>query len=176
MIAPVQSLPEEAARGVRFGDGRIQLVHYGLTDAAGRDLRVMQQSGQPCRFHMAARVLADVGAVSCGFAIKNRLGTVLFGMTNISSNQPLTGLSVGEVLEVASDMTMWLSAGDYFMNLGFGHATGEMCGTSSRTGLQFTVHGPGDIFTTAVVNLQASYRIVRQPSRVEAPPGSPVDA
>lgn len=174
VIAQAQGLPEEAARGVRFGDGRIQLVRYGLVDAAGRDLRVMQ-SGQPCRFHMTARVLADIDAVSCGFAIKNRLGTVLFGMTNISSNQSLTGLSAGEVLEVASDMTMWLSAGDYFMNLGFGHAAGEMC-DFIENGLQFTVHGPGDIFTTAVVNLQASYRIVRQASQVEAPPGSPVDA
>ena len=152
--------PPPATAGARFGDGAMTLTSYELLDEAGRPIQVLQ-TGQRCRFRMTATAVRPVEAVSCGFAIKNRLGTVLFGMTNVSSSQPMTDIAAGERLEITSDLVMWLSAGDYFVNFGFGHANGELSDFID-SGLHFTVHGPGDIFTTAVVNLQATYRIDRQ--------------
>jgi ABC-type polysaccharide/polyol phosphate transport system ATPase subunit len=155
--------------GARFGDGAMKLTGYEWLDEAGQPIQVLQ-TGQRCQFRMTAVAVRPVEAVSCGFAIKNRLGTVLFGMTNISSSQPMTNIAVGETLEITSDLVMWLSAGDYFVNFGFGHADGELSDFID-SGLHFTVHGPGNIFTTAVVNLQATYQIARWPR--EAPESAP---
>jgi hypothetical protein len=112
--------------------------------------------------YFSGRCERTVDRVSCGFAIKNRQGTVVFGITNVAQNVPLDRLVPGETLEVTTELTMWLAAGDYFINLGFGHATSEMC-DFLEDGIHFTVHGPGGIFTTAVVNLQAEYSVTRMP-------------
>ncbi len=158
--APAEAPAPADARHVRFGDGAMRILSYGLTDANGRETRVLT-SGERYRFHMRARCERDIDRVSCGFAIKDRRGTVLFGVTNIARGEPIDEVRHGEVVDITTDLTMWLAAGDYFMNLGYGHlANGEMC-DFLEDGIQFTVHGPGGIFTTAVVNLDADFRIGR---------------
>jgi hypothetical protein len=105
------------------------------------------------------RAIRDLHDVSTGFAIKDRRGTVLFGVTNISQNQPPARLRAGEAFVLRVAMTMWLAAGDYFVNLGAGHlGTSIMC-DFIEDALQFSVAGPGGIFTTAVVNLDASFSL-----------------
>lgn len=144
----------------RFGDGAIRVISFGLRDERGAETRLLESGGK-YRFHMRGLCVRDVDRVSCGFAIKDRRGTILFGVTNISYGDPIDDLRAGEVVDIATDLTMWLAAGDYFINLGFGYlANGEMC-DFLEDGIQFAVHGPGRIFTTAVVNLQADFRVFR---------------
>lgn len=155
----------------RFGDGAIRVVSFGLCDERGRETRLLASGGK-YRFHMRGLCVRDVDRVSCGFAIKDRRGTVLFGVTNISHGAPIDGLRAGEAVDIATDLTMWLAAGDYFMNLGFGYlANGEMC-DFLEDGIQFAVHGPGGIFTTAVVNLQAEFRVTRSSQPGFTQPGA----
>jgi ABC-type polysaccharide/polyol phosphate transport system ATPase subunit len=155
---PVEPPP---GRHTRFGDGAMRVVSYGLVDASGRETRVLVSGGR-YRFHMRGRCVRQIDRVSCGFAIKDRRGTVLFGVTNIARGEPIDAVRPGEVVDISTELTMWLAAGEYFMNLGFGYlANGEMC-DFLEDGIQFTVHGPGGIFTTAVVNLEADFRINRE--------------
>jgi lipopolysaccharide transport system ATP-binding protein len=51
---------------------------------------------------------------------------------------------------------MWLAAGDYFVNLGAGHLGSSIMCDFIEDALQFNVVGPGGIFTTAIVNLEAT--------------------
>jgi ABC-type polysaccharide/polyol phosphate transport system ATPase subunit len=165
--------PENEITHRRFGDGAVRVISFGLRDERGRETRLLVSGGK-YRFHMRGLCVRDVDRVSCGFAIKDRRGTVLFGVTNISHGDPIDGLRTGEVVDIATDLTMWLAAGDYFVNLGFGYlANGEMC-DFLEDGIQFAVHGPGGIFTTAVVNLQADFRVTRssQPDLVQLSAGN----
>ena len=155
--------PAAAPKGqhARFGDGAMRVVSYGLVDPSGRETRVLV-SGEKYRFHMRGKCVREIDRVSCGFAIKDRRGTVVFGVTNIARGEPIDTVRPGEVVDISTELTMWLAAGEYFMNLGFGYlANGEMC-DFLEDGIQFTVHGPGGIFTTAVVNLEADFRINRE--------------
>jgi homopolymeric O-antigen transport system ATP-binding protein len=142
----------------RYGDGSMLLEMYDLLDETGRSIRGLR-SGQPCTLTFRMRAIRDLHDVSTGFAIKDRRGTVLFGVTNISQNQPPARLRAGEAFVLRVAMTMWLAAGDYFVNLGAGHlGTSIMC-DFIEDALQFSVAGPGGIFTTAVVNLDASFSL-----------------
>lgn len=153
--APAAGVPARQ----QFGDGAIALEAYGIVDAQGREVHLLE-SGRSYRLHFRGRCVRPVAHVSCGFAVKNRFGTVVFGVTNVSRGEPIDDLQPGEMLQITTDLTMWLAAGDYFVNLGFGHATGEMC-DFVEDAVKLTVYGPGGIFTTALVNLQADYRVQR---------------
>lgn len=159
-LAPAAAASAAVAPGQRYGDGAIALEAYGIVDLDGREVQLLE-SGRSYRLYFRGRCVRPVAHVSCGFAVKNRLGTVVFGVTNISKGEPIDDVRPGEVLRITTDVTMWLAAGDYFVNLGFGHATGEMC-DFVEDAVRLSVHGPGGIFTTALVNLQADYRIERQ--------------
>ena len=154
-----ESVPVEGNRASnRYGDGSMQVESYELIDEAGRPVRALR-SGQPCALTFRMRALRDLDDVSTGFAIKDRRGTVLFGITNISQNQQPTQLRAGEAITLRVAMTMWLAAGDYFVNLGAGHLDSSIMCDFIEDALQFNVIGPGGIFTTAVVNLDSRFEL-----------------
>jgi hypothetical protein len=147
----------------------MQIESFELVDDSGRPVRALW-SGQACALTFRIRALRDLDDVSTGFAIKDRRGTVLFGVTNISQNQPPARLRESETMTVRITMTMWLAAGDYFVNLGAGHLGSSIMCDFVEDALQFNVIGPGGIFTTAVVNLDARFSL--HVSRETAPLGA----
>jgi ABC-type polysaccharide/polyol phosphate transport system ATPase subunit len=165
-MAPSEPAVAATASGAsrRFGDGALEVVSYGLTDSSGAETRLLV-SGQRYQFHMRAVCRVPIPRVSCGFAIKDRRGTVVFGVTNVAQSKSIDDVAPGETIDIRTGLTMWLAEGDYFINLGFSHLTGEMC-DFLEDGIQFRVSGPGGIFTTAVVNLEAEYTIERAGSGV----------
>ena len=152
---PVLSAAEASPQGNRYGDGSMEVESYELVDEGGRPTRGLR-SGQPCVLTFRMRALRDLDDVSTGFAIKDRRGTVLFGITNISQGQAPARLKAGDVCTLRIPMTMWLAAGDYFVNLGAGHFDSSIMCDFIENAFQFNVVGPGGIFTTAVVNLDAT--------------------
>jgi lipopolysaccharide transport system ATP-binding protein len=155
---PLPSAAAERRASNRYGDGSMQVEAYELVDEAGRPTRALR-SGEPCAVTFRMRALRDLDDVSTGFAIKDRRGTVLFGVTNISQNQPPAQLRAGEAFTLRVAMTMWLAAGDYFVNLGAGHLGSSIMCDFIEDALQFNVVGPGGIFTTAVVNLEPRFEL-----------------
>jgi lipopolysaccharide transport system ATP-binding protein len=132
------------------------LLDWGMVDEAGQRIRVLE-SGAVFRLYMTLRFQQAVSDLSCGFAIKDRRGTVLWGVTNIAYKLPPYPAVADETLTIASDGIMWLAAGDYFINLGAGHLEDGSKIDFIEDAIEFTVLGPGNIFTTSVVNLQAVF-------------------
>ncbi|MEE9303203.1 MAG: ABC transporter ATP-binding protein [Thiotrichaceae bacterium] len=149
---------EDGRRMERYGNGKATLLNYSLVDDNGSTVTTIE-SGSHCVLSMHLEFIQDVPDVSCGFAIKDRRGTVVFGVTNISQNLPPYQASAGETIEVSTDLTIWLSAGDYFINLGSGHLSDGTFNDFVEDAIHFKVVGPGGLFTTSVVNLEAAIKI-----------------
>ncbi len=155
--AAASATDEEAARTAnRYGDRAMRVEWFALTDESGRPVAGLT-SGQACVLSFRMRAVRDVDQISTGFAIKDRRGTVLFGVTNISQHLDPLRLRAGEAFELRVPMRMWLAGGDYFINLGAGHFHDQIMYDFIEDALQFNVQGPGGIFTTAVVNLEAEF-------------------
>lgn len=147
----------------RYGDNSMTIEWFAFTDQAGQPVAGLA-SGQACTLSFRMRALKDVEEVSAGFAIKDRRGTVLFGVTNISQHQAPAALKSGDAFEVTVPMRMWLAAGDYFVNLGAGHLHSQVMYDFIEDAVQFQVLGPAGIFTTSMVNLEADFRMQMAPA------------
>ncbi|MCF8122407.1 MAG: ABC transporter ATP-binding protein [Desulfarculaceae bacterium] len=154
--APLQSDDHgQAGQGfVRYGSAVGSVLDWGVVDASGNPRKVYD-TGEYCRFHLSFQSSQDVEDLSFGVSIKDRRGTVLWGLTNLSQRMGVIGARRGELLQVTVDCNLWLSEGEYFVTLGSAHwDTGDKIDFLEEA-LQIKVLGPGDIFTTSVVNLEA---------------------
>lgn len=142
----------------RFGTGEAKLLEWGMLDGSGQQCRVFE-SGKRCRFYMTLHCERDIKDISCGFAIKDRRGTVLWGVTNIAQGRQAYQARAGETFNVIADCSIWFAAGDYFVNLGAGHLDNSEMLDFVEDAIHFRVNGPGGIFTTAVVNLQTTFKM-----------------
>lgn len=145
---------EEIAPKVRYGSGEGRLLDWGVFDEHGRRATLLK-SGSLYRFLMRLRCDADIPALSCGFAIKDRRGTVVWGATNLTSHGVAWQARAGDVLTIACDCTMWLAAGDFFLTLGAAHLHDGAKIDFVEDAIQFRVVGTKGAFTTALVNLES---------------------
>jgi lipopolysaccharide transport system ATP-binding protein len=143
---------------MRYGTREARLVDYGILDPGGYRLQVIE-SGEACRIYMVLDCDQDIVDLSCGFSIKDRRGTVLWGATNISQTQTAYKARASSRLIIAADCTMWLSAGEYFVTLGAAHLADGAKIDFAEDAIGFKVIGPEGIFTTSVVNLQTRLTI-----------------
>jgi lipopolysaccharide transport system ATP-binding protein len=139
---------------LRYGSKEAEIVNWGITDKQGNPIVVIE-SGTPFKMHMTFESRVDIPALSYGFAIKDKRGTVLWGITNMS--QDLNSLSVvsGQISTVVLDGVMWLAEGNYFVNFGLAHLSNGEKIDFFEDGIEFKVTGPTGIFTTSAVNLQS---------------------
>ncbi|HEV2109733.1 MAG TPA: ABC transporter ATP-binding protein [Gammaproteobacteria bacterium] len=157
----VQPPPDDATDGqpiMRYGSGEASLIEWGILDAEGQRCQIIE-SGKACRFYMVMDCLRDIDDLSCGFAIKDRRGTVLWGVTNLSQKQSAYKARAGSRLIIAADCIMWLAAGDYFLTLGAAHLADGAKIDFAEDAISFKVIGPDGIFTTSTVNLQTVFSI-----------------
>jgi lipopolysaccharide transport system ATP-binding protein len=150
---PAQPFTVEA--NMRYGTREARLVDYGILDRGGH------------RIYMVLDCDQDIVDLSCGFSIKDRRGTVLWGATNISQTQTAYKARASSRLIIAADCTMWLSAGEYFVTLGAAHLADGAKIDFAEDAIGFKVIGPEGIFTTSVVNLQTTFNIECQTAEVE---------
>jgi hypothetical protein len=143
----------------RYGTGEARIVAWGMMDASGCVCSVIE-SGAPFRLFISLEFVSDIRDVSFGFAIKDRRGTVLWGVTNTSQGKSAHNGCSGDRVEVYSDGTMWLAGGDYFVTLGAAHLEDGRKIDFIEDAIEFEVTGPGGIFTNSVINMQTSFRIV----------------
>jgi ABC-type polysaccharide/polyol phosphate transport system ATPase subunit len=141
-------------KALRYGSGEAKLIDWGLFDEHGQRITLIN-SGSNCRFSMRLRCDSDIPALSCGFAIKDRKGTVVWGVTNLTSQGVAWQARVGDVLTIVCDCTMWLAAGDFFVTLGAAHLHDGTKIDFVEDAIQFRVVGAGGIFTTSLVNLDS---------------------
>jgi ABC-type polysaccharide/polyol phosphate transport system ATPase subunit len=154
---------------LRYGDGSCRILDFGILDSYGQKITEIQ-SGQSCTMFMRVQFNEIVSDMSCGFAIKDRMSAVLYGVTNISQNMPPIRVQAGEVMTISANIRMWLAEGDYFVSLGVARWGSEQKCDFIEDGIQFKVFGPGGIFTTSVVNLETRFAMTSEP-RVARNPG-----
>jgi ABC-type polysaccharide/polyol phosphate transport system ATPase subunit len=146
-------------KALRYGSGEARLLDWGLFDEHGRCTTLLN-SGSNCRFSMRLRCDRDIPALSCGFAIKDRRGTVVWGVTNLTSQGVAWQARRGDVLTIACDCKMWLASGDFFVTLGVAHLHDGTKIDFVEDAIQFRVVGAEGIFTTSLVNLESNLVIV----------------
>ena len=155
--APAQMSVDDP-RILRYGDGSCKILDFGILDGSGKKTDLLR-SGEHCTLFMRVRFNWSFSDMSGGFAIKDRMGMILWGVTNISQGMIPAQVRSGELMTIAAKIKMWLAAGDYFINLGVGKwETGSKC-DFIEDAVQFKVIGPGGIFTTSVVNLETEFAI-----------------
>jgi len=145
-------------QNVRYGNNKAKIKDWGLYDLAGNVLSNMM-SGADFKLEMDVNTLMDIDDISCGFAIKDKRGTVLWGMTNISNDDNPYTSKTGEQFNVTIKAKMWLAAGEYFITLGVAHDKDGEKIDFIEDAIRFSVAGTNKIFTTSVVNLQSQFNI-----------------
>jgi len=143
---------------MRYGSGEARLVEWGLLDQHGDRCGVVE-SGNFCRLYMVLDCQQAIDDLSCGFAIKDRRGTVLWGITNLAQDKTAFKAQSGSRLIVSAECVMWLAAGYYFVTLGAAHVEEGRKIDFVEDAIEFKVVGPDGIFTNSVVNLQTTFNI-----------------
>jgi lipopolysaccharide transport system ATP-binding protein len=146
------------SKAMRYGSGEAELVDWGLFDEHDHRSNLIK-SGSKCCLSMRLRCDQDIPSLSCGFAIKDRRGTVVWGMTNLTSQKTATRARRGDVLTFTCECAMWLAAGDFFVTLGAAHRDDGTKIDFIEDAIQFRVVGPEGIFTTSLVNLESTLLI-----------------
>ncbi len=169
MTGPLDSIPgseveETVAAGdpkpYMFGNKKVEILAVAITDEHDRPTELLQ-SGK--FYKITQRVVAhtEVHDLASGIIIRNRHGIELFGVTNKSSGIIIPDLVAGQVFEVTIAVQMWLSAGDYFLQVANAGPDGVRsdCRVDAA---HFTVIDTPHLFTTSLVNLnqKLTFRLV----------------
>jgi lipopolysaccharide transport system ATP-binding protein len=142
----------------RYGTGEARLAEWGILDEHGRHCSTIR-SGTPFRLYMTLKFLSDVHDVSYGFVIKNRQGTVVWGVTSVLQGKSAHYGHKGEDFIINTDGIMNLASGEYFVTLGTAHLDDGRKIDFIEDATEFQVVGPAGIFTTSIVNLQTKFDI-----------------
>lgn len=146
----------------------ISFLRYGTAEAVIQSWDVIDENlnsnsvletGSRFQLTMTFLCKKEIPDLSFGFAIKDVKGTVLWGITNVSSSGCPYHASEGEVLTVAAESRVWLAAGHYSVSIGLAHlGDGEKI-DFIEDAIMFKVLGPGKIFSTSIVNLETFLKI-----------------
>jgi len=158
LAAITQAPARKTEYSVRYGTGEALLTDWGMFDSEGKRIAVIE-SGSGFSFDMSLHCKQDIADLSFGFAIKDRRGTVLWGITNLTDQHLPYSAAAGETLTISAFSKMWLAAGEYFLALGAAHLENGDKIDFIEDALGFRVVGPDNIFTSSLVNLQTRFAI-----------------
>ncbi len=152
-------IAKPAETSIRYGTGEAHLIDWGIFDSQGERIAVLE-SGTKFYLSMTLTCKQDINDLSCGFAVKDRRGTVLWGVTNLTQQRIPYSAAAGDTLHISASCVMWLAAGNYFVTLGIAHLQDGEKIDFIEDAIGFRVIGPDNIFTTSLVNLQTRLEIV----------------
>jgi ABC-type polysaccharide/polyol phosphate transport system ATPase subunit len=150
--------PLNASSLLRYGTGEATLQNWCVLDEELASNQALKTGGK-FRLSMSFICKKDIPDLSFGFAIKDLKGTVLWGITNVTSFDASYSAKEGEEITVIADSKVWLAAGNYSVSLGLAHlGDGEKI-DFIEDAIIFKVLGPGNIFSTSIVNLETCFEI-----------------
>ncbi len=152
-------LETDDTKSFRYGNKQATITDFGIYDQDGNKCTQML-SGQRCSLFMKIRANTEIEGWSGGFAIRDRRGLIIFGVTTLSKNMTAPALSDGEEITCQSDSVMWLAEGTYFLTLGLADGESGEKIDFIENAVVFNVTGPGGIFTTSFVNLEANLQLL----------------
>lgn len=108
----VQTAIEEGQRRTDSGTGEARIEDIELCSVEGLPLKVVSV-GQPIEIRFKARVFEAIDALVLGFAIKDRLGQVIFATNTYHTNQQLFDLKPGQTYRYTLHCDANLGEGSY---------------------------------------------------------------
>jgi len=147
---------EMAAHTQEYGTRQALIREYAIRDMRGQ-LALTLQAGESYKVYMKIEAQEDIPASTAGYVIRSSRGVDLFGQdTSWGQVQPLVPpMAAGDVVEVEATLQMNLSGGSYYLTCAFARTDGLKYHLLNNV-LEFKVVGPRDIFTTSIVDLQAT--------------------
>jgi lipopolysaccharide transport system ATP-binding protein len=111
-----QSIIQQESNGGKLqtvsGTGEAQVVDIGLFDNDGKRLDVVGVD-QPVKLKVVVEVILPIERLVFGYAIKDRLGQVVFGTNTDLTNQVLSNVLKGEKITYSVDFNAVLGEGTY---------------------------------------------------------------
>ncbi|MBI9034839.1 MAG: ABC transporter ATP-binding protein [Bacteroidales bacterium] len=148
----------ENTRQTRYGNGKAEILDYGILDENGKRVRLLT-SGK--RYTVFSRTVfyEDVDSVSAGFTINNISGTELYGVNSHGKKRFLQNISKGHIVETRVDVSMWITNGIYFLTFAIADAEADQNVQFDMIydALQFEVDIIPDIHSSSVVNLDEDF-------------------
>ncbi len=94
------------------GTGEATVEHICLLDTQGRPLEVVDV-GQSVTLRVNVKIHADIDRLVLGYAIKDRLGQVIYGTNTDLTKQPLNSVKAGSLVKYEIDFPANLGVGTY---------------------------------------------------------------
>jgi lipopolysaccharide transport system ATP-binding protein len=150
----LEILPDGENSGeFRYGSKKAEIVDFGVLNERGERVTLLT-SGENYTFFSRILFHEDMESYSGGFVVRSARGVDLFGVSIDSCNMSVPPKKRGEVIELTSDVTMWLSTGEYFLTFGIGEGGENRVINDVRfDALRFEVEGTDELFTASIVNL-----------------------
>jgi ABC-type polysaccharide/polyol phosphate transport system ATPase subunit len=138
----------------RYGSKKAEIIEYGIVDKTGKKVTILR-SGEEYTFFSRILFHEDLDSYIVGFLVRNTKGVDLFGATTYTSKMTVSPKQRGDVIECRQAVTMWLSAGEYFLTFSVGDKTdlADVIHDVRFDALRFEVTGTDNLFTASVVNL-----------------------
>jgi lipopolysaccharide transport system ATP-binding protein len=145
---------------LRMGNGKAEILDFGILDEHGRRATLLT-SGSRYTFFLRGVFLENVDIVNAGFLIRSSRGVDLFGTTAYTQNKAIRPQKKGSILEARMHATMWLTNGVYFLTVSIADpvADTDVQYDMRYDALQFEVAMKDGIFTTSVVDLDATVEV-----------------
>jgi lipopolysaccharide transport system ATP-binding protein len=94
------------------GDGGASLTNLHLARGEGQDVDELC-TGDEATLSLTVQVNEDLDRLVCGYAIRNRLGQDMYGVSTFHTGHPIGPVSAGERLKVSFRFSMNLGPGEY---------------------------------------------------------------
>ena len=143
---------------LRYGNMGATILDFGILDGEGSRVTRLNTGERYSLFCLVRCNREKLDDLNVGFSVHTVQGVRLFAMNPVLQRLRTPELSMGQVLDVRVDVTMWLAPGEYFMTFGAWGMYEESHYDRRVDALLFTVHGdPG--LTQSLVNLCPRYHM-----------------
>jgi len=153
------SMPQRISgkSGMRYGDRKAEITEVVISNHRGEPVHTLE-SGKPYNFRIKVIAHEELDDIVVGFLIRDPRGIDLYGTDTLLRQIPIEACKQGESFEVSLQVSMWLSAGTYFLTTSVARSDGKQY-DMHYDGLLFEVIGDGLSYTNSKVNLNAAVRI-----------------
>lgn len=160
---PAGVRPPDAApvNEIRYGSGAAAIVSVEIVDEAGAPADVLLPRH---RYSLQARVRAarKLEALHIGFAIRTVRGVEVFAVNPVPQRVAPAEVAAGETIMAEVRFTNHLAPGDYFLTVGARGLSDELHHDRRVDVLHLHVAGDAAVLPQSLVDLEASYRFVRE--------------
>lgn len=146
-------------KDLRYGNNSCFIYDFFISDKENNRVEILN-SGYSYKVNFFFEAKQDIKNVSYGFAFKDRQGTVVSGITNMSQNGVLENVEKSVKYQVELNLKMNLYNGFYSITFGLAEENGNKI-DFIENGILFEVKNAKSQFTNSIVNLNSNIILKR---------------